>query len=84
MHPALRSSLPIVAVLAIVALSGCQTHDRRMYTTHRDKNLHTPDPWAPSTAKAADDATANMGVPPDSGNASNSMTPPAEAPPGPQ
>jgi len=34
MHHALRSSLTIVA---IAALAGCQTHDRRIYSTHQDK-----------------------------------------------
>jgi hypothetical protein len=62
MHSALRSSL---AVVAIVACAGCQTHDRRIYTVRRDKNLHTPDPWsATSTTKAADEATAPIGGPP--------------------
>jgi hypothetical protein len=58
MHHALRSSL---AVLALAACVGCQTQDRRMYSIRRDKNLHTPDPWAPSTTKAAEDATASLG-----------------------
>jgi hypothetical protein len=62
MHPALRSSL---AILAIVACLGCQTHDRRIYSIRRDKNLHTPDPFAPSTTKAADEATAGLGGAPD-------------------
>jgi hypothetical protein len=72
MHHALRSSLAIVAIAACV---GCQTPDRRMYSIHRDKNLHTPDPWAPSTSKAADEATAALGLPPD---ASGALTPPPE------
>jgi hypothetical protein len=57
MHLALRSSLAIVLV---VACAACQTHDRRNYSTHRDKNLHTPDPWSASTTKAADDATSPL------------------------
>jgi hypothetical protein len=63
MHQALRSSLAIVAIVACV---GCQTQDRRIYTTHRDKNLHVPNPYAPSTSKAADEATAPLdnGAPP--------------------
>jgi hypothetical protein len=78
MHPVLRSSLPIVAIVAIAALAGCQTHDRRIYSTHRDKNLHTPNPFAPSTTKAADEATSPIGLPP---GPPNSPTP--AAPPGP-
>jgi len=77
MHPALRSSLAIVAIAACV---GCQTHDRRMYSIHRDKNLHVPDPWAPSTTKAADDATAALGLPPDAGAPGG--PPPQEMAPG--
>jgi len=73
MHHALRSSL---AVLAIAACAGCQTPDRRMYSIHRDKNLHTPNPWAPSTTKAADDATAALGLPPESGDSSAPVPPP--------
>jgi hypothetical protein len=87
MHPALRSSL---AILAIVACIGCQTPDRRMYSIHRDKNLHTPNPWAPSTTKAAEDATASLGLPPDSMDSTDSpdstgpAAPPATpAPPAP-
>jgi hypothetical protein len=77
MHHALRSSL---AILAIVACAGCQTPDRRMYSLHREKNLHTPDPWAPSTTKAAEDATASLG-PPDSGDPGESSTlPPPPTP----
>ena len=60
MHPALRSSL---AILAIVACLGCQTHDRRIYSSQRDKNLHTPNPFAPSTTKAADEATQSLETP---------------------
>jgi hypothetical protein len=71
MHPALRSSL---AILAIVACLGCQTHDRRIYSTRREKNLHTPDPFAPSTTKAADEATQSLGGAPD--EATPSATPP--------
>jgi hypothetical protein len=64
MHHALRSSL---AIVAIAACAGCQTQYREMYTVRRDKNLHVPDPWAPSTTKAADEATASLGVPPEEG-----------------
>ncbi len=80
MHHALRSSLPIVAIAAVgflACLTGCQTHDRRIYSTHADKNLHTPSPWAPSTTKAADDATSSLGIPPEPAAASDSMTPDA-------
>jgi hypothetical protein len=58
---ALRSSL--AALVAVAVMTGCQTHDRRIYTTHQDKNLHTPDAWAPSTTKAADDATSALQAP---------------------
>ena len=81
MHQALRSSL-LIAV-AVVVCAGCQTHERRMYSLRKDKDLHTPDPWAPSTTKAADEATSslddNTGAPPDNG------APPADngAPPAP-
>jgi hypothetical protein len=47
-----------------------------MYSIHRDKNLHTPNPWAPSTTKAADDATAALGLPPESGNSPAPVPPP--------
>jgi hypothetical protein len=66
MHSALRSSL---AIVAIAACAGCQTHDRRMYSIHREKNLHTPDPWAPSTTAAANEATASLGLSPDEASA---------------
>jgi hypothetical protein len=56
MHPALRSSL--LLILAVVLCAGCQTQNRRIYTVRKDKGLHTPDPWAPSTTKAADEATS--------------------------
>jgi hypothetical protein len=72
MHHALRSSLSIAA---IALCAGCQTHDRRNYTTHVDKNLHTPNPWAPSTTKAADDATSALGLPPEPLNSSNPSAP---------
>ncbi len=62
MHHALRSSL---AIIAIAACAGCQTHDRSIYSIHREKNLHTPDPWAPSTTAAANEATASLGLSPD-------------------
>jgi hypothetical protein len=78
MHHALRSSLAIVAIVACV---GCQTHDRRMYSMHKDKNLHTPDPWAPSTTKAADEATSSLGIPPGSDQTANPTNP---APPAPE
>jgi hypothetical protein len=79
MHPALRSSL---AVIAIIACVGCETHDRRIYTIRRDKNLHVPNPWAPSTTKAADEATASLGLPPDGGPSPDGATAPAlPAPP---
>ena len=73
MHHALRSSL---AIVAIAACAGCQTHDRRMYSIHREKNLHTPDPWAPSTTKAAEDATASLGLGP--GDSAALPAPPME------
>ena len=73
MRHALRSSLAIS--IAIVVCAGCQTHDRRLYSTHKDKNLHAPSPWAPSTTKAADDATAAMGVPPEPASSSNAVAP---------
>jgi hypothetical protein len=63
-------------------LASCATHDRRNYTTHRDKNLHTPNVWAPSPNKAADDATASMGIAPEPANTNDSMTPPGEPPAG--
>jgi hypothetical protein len=64
MHHALRSSLLFVAIAAIVCLSSCETHDRRIYSDDQDKNLHTPNPWAPSTSKAADEATSTLAMPP--------------------
>jgi len=73
MHHALRSSL---AIVAIAACAGCQTQDRRMYSIHREKNLHTPDPWAPSTTKAAEDATASLGLGP--GDSAALPAPPIE------
>jgi hypothetical protein len=79
MHSALRSSL---AVVAIVACVGCQTHDRRIYTVRRDKNLHTPNPWAASTTKAADEATAPIGGPPGTATVVPSATAPTEPGPG--
>jgi hypothetical protein len=64
MHHVFRSSLlPVAAIMAVTALSGCQTHDRRVYTGRHDKNLHTPNPWAPSTSKAADEATTDLAPP---------------------
>jgi hypothetical protein len=65
MHHALRSSLATIAIAAIAASAGCQTQDRCMYSIHREKNLHTPDPWAPSTTAAANEATASLGISPD-------------------
>ncbi len=76
MHQALRSSLAIVAIAACV---GCQTHDRRIYTAIKDKNLHAPNPYAVSTTQAAAEATAPLGGPslPDtSGNPGDSGAPP--------
>jgi hypothetical protein len=58
MHQALRSSLLIVTALVVCA--GCETHDRHIYSLRKDKDLHTPDPWAPSTTKAADEATSSL------------------------
>jgi hypothetical protein len=72
MRPALRSSL---AILAIVACLGCQTHDRRIYSIRRDKDLHVTDPFAPSTTKAADEATQSLGAPGPGGPA---VPPPSE------
>jgi hypothetical protein len=72
MHHALRSSL---AIVAIAACAGCQTHDRRIYTTHKDKNLHSPNPFAPSTTKAADDATSSLAIPPEPADSSNPVAP---------
>jgi hypothetical protein len=63
MHKALSSSLAAVTLLALVTSLGCATHDRRNYTTHRDKGLRTPDPWAPSPAKVADEATSPLMLP---------------------
>jgi len=86
MHQALRSFLVPAATLAlaaVISLSGCATHDRRIYTTHQDKNLHTPNAWSPSTAKAADDATSSLGVPPDSGTPSAPSAPEAPVAPAP-
>jgi hypothetical protein len=74
MHSALRSSL---AIVAIAACAGCQTQDRRMYSIHREKNLHTPDPWAPSTTAAANEATASLGISPEDSPAL--PAPPTEA-----
>lgn len=78
MHHALRSSL---AVAAIVACAGCQTHDRRMYSTHQDKNLHVPNPFAPSTTKAADDATQSLELTPQSTDSANPVGPAGIQPP---
>ena len=81
MHHALRSSLALVAFGAIASLTvltgltGCRTHDRRIYSTHPDKNLHTPSPWAPSTTKAADEATSPLGVPSQPAAASEPIVP---------
>jgi hypothetical protein len=77
MHQALRSSL--LLALAVVLCAGCQTHDRRIYTTRQDKGLHTPDPWAPSTTKAADEATTSIqgDQSPTDATAPDSSTPPA-------
>jgi hypothetical protein len=72
MHQALRSSL--LLILAVVLCAGCQTHDRRMYTVRKDKGLHTPDPWAPSTTKAADEATSSI----QEGSSPGTTTPPSE------
>jgi hypothetical protein len=80
MHSALRSSL---AVVAIVACVGCQTHDRRSYTVRRDKNLHTPNPWAASTTRAADEATAPIGGPPGTATVVPSANPTTPMEPGP-
>ena len=76
---ALRSSL--AALVAVAVMTGCQTHDRRIYTTHPDKNLHTPSPWAPSTTKAADDATSSLGIPTQPAGASDSAAPDLAQPP---
>ena len=86
MHPALRSSLALVAfgaiasLIGLTGLTGCRTHDRRVYSTHQDKNLHTPNPWAPSTTKAADDATAALGIPQEPAAASSEPLPPGPPP----
>jgi hypothetical protein len=78
MHQALRSSL---VILIIVACAGCMTHDRRIYSMRQDKNLHTPDPWAPSTTKAADEATSALGGDTDADNGPvPGVTAPAEQP----
>jgi hypothetical protein len=77
MHHAIRSSLAIVAIAACV---GCQTHDRRIYSIRRDKNLHTPNPFAPSTTKAADEATSALGNGPQT---PDSVMPPGPGAPGP-
>ena len=75
MHQALRSSL--LVLIALVVCAGCETHDRHMYSLRKDKNLHTPDPWAPSTTKAADEATSSLD---ENSNASSADT---GAPPSP-
>ncbi|MGA3171782.1 MAG: hypothetical protein ABSE62_12305 [Chthoniobacteraceae bacterium] len=77
MHQALRFSLILVTVMAVASVSGCATHDRRIYSTRKDKNLHVPDPFAPSTTQAAEAATSSLGPPPD---ASDSMGPSDAAP----
>ncbi len=75
---------PLVLVL-LAACAGCQTHDRRIYSTRRDKNLHAPSPWAPSTTKAADEATSSaVGAPLEPANSANPVepgTPPTSMPP---
>jgi hypothetical protein len=76
MHHVFRSSLlPVVAIMAVAAFSGCQTHDRRVYTGRHDKNLHTPNPWAPSTTKAADEATSDLPPAPEAQPGSSSVAP---------
>jgi hypothetical protein len=66
MHPALRSSLLLLAVAAIAAsLTACNTYDRRVYSYHQDKNVRVPDPFAASTSKAADEATSNLNSSPE-------------------
>ena len=88
MHHALRSSLLVISSAACIAASaGCQTHDRRIYTIHTDKNLHTPDPWTPaatSSSKAADDAAAALLANPQGANtapapSSNPVAPPPDS-----
>jgi len=86
MHHAPRSSLAptalflvFAAIVSLAGLTGCRTHDRRIYSTHPDKNLHTPNPWAPSTAKAAADATSSLGIPPEPAPGSGGV-PPATPP----
>ena len=87
MHHALRSSLILVTVVAVVSMSGCATHDRRMYSSRKDKNLHVPDPFAPSTSQAAEAATSSLGAPPDTSVSMGSpdsaapVTPDQAAPP---
>ena len=81
MHHALRSSL--IPILAIICLAGCRTHDRRIYSTHADKNLHAPNPWAPSTTKAADEATSAMGISPEPVTAPTGVAPTSPALPTP-
>lgn len=73
MHQALRSSL--LVILAVVVCAGCQTQNRRIYTVRKDKGLHTPDPWAPSTNKAAEEATSPIQG---DNTSTNAMTPPSE------
>ncbi len=83
MRYAPRFSLILVAILAITSLTACETHDRRIYTTRKEKNLHVPDPFAPSTTKAADEATAPLGVPPETPVAPDATGPLPSAEPAP-
>lgn len=71
-------------VMALATCAACQTHDRRMYSNSRrpEKNVRVPNPWAPSTSKAADEATASaVGAPLGPANTPNSATPGSPPPP---
>jgi hypothetical protein len=59
----------------MVVCAGCETHDRRIYSLRNDKDLHTPNPWAPSTTKAADEATSSLDQ--NSNASSDTSAPPA-------
>jgi len=84
MHYALRPALALAALLAVLSLTACETQDRRIYSDRTDKNLHTPGPWAPSTTRAADDATSSLELipgatnPPDTASPSAPPMPPAQ------
>lgn len=81
MRPRFRFPLTMLAAAAVLAGSaGCQTHDRRMYTMRKDKDLHVPDPWAPTPAKAADEAAGSISTAPAETGAPAGAAPEGPAP----